>query len=128
MPIIKVTAADIAKTKNLEPGWYQAQVIKVHPLEKSSEGGSINQKIDFLIENANGKEITCTFNSKLMGKIAPLVETATGTIFQPGEFDTDLLQGKKVDVKVQPNLYNGNLIDKIVLFLPYGKSKDVAPF
>jgi hypothetical protein len=128
MPVLKITAADIAKTKNLEPGWYGASVCRVHPLKNSSGGDSINQQIDFLIEKANGKEIPVTFNTKLLGKIATLWEAALGTKLGEGEFDTDHLLGKKVDVKVQPVLYNGNMIDNIIMYLPYGKSKDATPF
>lgn len=128
MPILKITAADIAKTKNLEPGWYGAQIVKVHPLKNSSGGDSINQQIDFLIENASGKEIPVTFNSKLLGKIGDLWFAAMGTPLAEGQFDTDDLIRKKVDVKVAPELYNGNMIDKILLYLPYGKSKEAAPF
>jgi hypothetical protein len=128
MPVLKITAADIAKTKNLEPGWYGASVCKVHPLKNSSGGDSINQQIDFLIDKAQGKEIPVTFNTKLLGKIAPLWEAALGKKLDEGEFDTDMLLGKKVDVKVQPVLYNGNMIDNILMYLPYGKSKDATPF
>ena len=126
MPILKITAADIEKTKNLEPGWYGALICRVHALKKSSGGDSINQQIDFQIEGGKGKEIPVTFNTKLLGKMAPLWEAALGKPLNEGEFDTDELLGKKVDVKVAPVLYNGNMLDNIQMFLPYGKSKDAV--
>ena len=128
MPVLKITQADIEKVKNLEPGWYGAIICKVHPLKKSSAGDSLNQQIDFQIEGAKGKEIPVTFNTKLLGKIAPLWESALGTLMGEGEFDTDILMGKKVDVKVVQALYNGNMIDNIQMYLPYGKSKEQSVF
>lgn len=128
MPVLKITKADIAKTKNLEPGWYGAKVCRVHPLKRSAGGDSLNQQIDFLIEGADGKEIPVTFNTKLMGKIGDLWKAALGIQLDEGEFDTDMLMGKTVDVKIQPKEYNGNMIDNILMYLPYGKSKEVAPF
>lgn len=128
MPVLKITKADIAKTKNLEPGWYSAKVCRVHALAKSSKGDSLNQQIDFLIEGGEGKEIPVTFNTKLMGKIGDLWKAALGKDLTEGEFDTDMLLGKNVDVKVQPVLYNGNMIDNILMYLPYGKSKEALPF
>jgi len=128
MPILKITAADIQKTRNLEPGWYGAKICRVHPLKKSKEGDSINQQIDFVIEGGQGKEIPVTFNTKLMGKIGDLWVAALGKPLEEGTFDTDELMGKPVDVKVQPVLYNGNMIDNIVMYMPYGKSKEALPF
>lgn len=128
MPVLKITKADIAKTKNLEPGWYGAKIIRVHPLKKSGDSLSINQAIDFLIEGPEGKEIPVTFNSKLWGKLAPLWKAALGVELDEGEFDTDMLIGKTVDVKVQAREFNGNMLDNILMYLPYGKSKEVAPF
>lgn len=128
MPVLKITKADIEKTKNLEPGWYGAKICRVHTLAKSAKGDSLNQQIDFLIENGSGKEISVTFNTKLLGKIAQLWEPAMGVPLDEGDFDTDMLLGKKVDVKVQPVLYNGNNIDNIIMYLPYGKSKEAAAF
>lgn len=128
MPVLKITKADIEKTKNLEPGWYGAKVCRVHPVAKSKKGDSLNQQIDFLIEGGNGKEIPTTFNTKLLGKIAPLWTAALGIPLDEGEFDTDMLIGKTVDVRVAPKEFNGNLIDNIIMYLPYGRSKEATPF
>lgn len=128
MPIIKVTAADLAKTLNLETGWYGAQVVKVHPPSKSSGGDSVNYKMTFLIEHPSKKEIDVTYNSKLMGKVAEPYFAAFGKVMGEGEFDMDLFLGKKMDVKVQPVVYNGNLIDNITAYLAHGKGKEGSPF
>ena len=128
MPVLKITQADIMKTKNLEPGWYGVQIVKVHPLRQAKSGTSINQKITFLVEGSNGKEIEETFNTALIGKIAPLWESCLGEKLGEGEFDTDRLLNKKCDGKVVSQEYEGNLYDHIQLYVPYGKSKEVAPF
>lgn len=137
MPTIKITAADLAKTANIEAKWYGATIKKVDDPAPSKEGSTINVKIHFLIEHAvtnggapvPGKEIIVTFNSTLWGKIAPLYESATGKKMGEGEFDLAAsLEGKKVDVKVGTRNYNGQLFDDITQFVPYGKSKEAMAF
>ena len=114
MPIIKITAADLKKTQNLEPGWYGATVVRVGDLKTSSKGDSINCPVTFLIEGSEGKELEVSFNSKLIGLIKPLIEAAFNgskkVSLKEGEamnFNTDELVGKKVDVKIITDVYNG---------------------
>lgn len=129
MPIIKVTKADLAKTLNLDPAWYQATIVKVHAPSRSKAGDSINFGLDYLIDHPSGKEIPVTYNSKLMGKINEPYKAVFGKNLEPDtEFDLDMMLGKKLDVKIQPAEYNGNMIDNIVAYLPFGKSKEAAPF
>lgn len=128
MPIIRITAADLAKTLNLEPGWYSAKIIKAHPPAKSSKGDSVNFVLDFLIDHPSKKEIPVTFNTKLIGRVGDVYKAVMGKPMPEGEFDLDALVGKQLDVKISPNEYNGNLIDNIMAYLPLGKSKDVIPF
>lgn len=128
MPVIQVTQADIMKTKNVNPGWYGAKVIKVYPLEPSKAKDSINQKLDIELEATDGKVITKTYNSKLIGMIAPLIEAAMGKPLDPGSFDTDQLLNKKVDVKVVPVVQDGIIYDNIDAVLPYGKGREGQGF
>jgi hypothetical protein len=130
MPIIKITAADLKKTQNLEPGWYGATVVRVGDLKTSSKGDSINCPVTFLIEGSEGKELEVSFNSKLIGLIKPLIEAAFNgskkVSLKEGEamnFNTDELVGKKVDVKIITDVYNGVPINKIDGYLMYGKGK-----
>ena len=129
MPIIKITAADLKKTENLEPGWYGATIARVGDLKTSSKGDSINCPITFLIEETGGKELEHSFNSKMIGLIKPLIEAANGNglKLKEGEemnFDTDTLLGKKVDVKIVTDVYNGIPLNKIDGYLPYGKGRN----
>ena len=126
MPIIKITAADLKKTENLEPGWYGATIARVGDLKTSSKGDSINCPITFLIEGTGGKELEHSFNSKMIGLMKPLIEAASGNglKLKEGEemnFDTDTLLGKKVDVKIVTDIYNGIPINKIDGYLAFGK-------
>ena len=129
MPIIKVTQADLEKSKVIEPGYYSATVSGVSGLEKSKDGASLNQKITFRLEGV-GKEIDHYFNSKAMGMIAPLYKAVFGSEMKEGEFDTDTLLGKKLDVKVITDIYQGSMNNKIDGFVPFGggKSASQAPF
>lgn len=128
MPIIKVTAADLAKTLNLEPGWYGAKIVKVELPKPSKDGQSINFVMEYLIEHPSKKEIPVTYNSKLIGKIGEPYKAVFGKPMPEGDFDIDVFLGKQLDVKVAPVTYNGNLIDNIQAYLPYKKSKDAVPF
>lgn len=128
MPIIKVTQADLAKVMNLEPAWYGAKVIKVEAPKTSAGGDSLNFGVHFLIDHPSKKEIMVTFNTKLIGKVGDLYKAVFGSPMGEGEFDMDSFLGKEVDVKIQPQTYNGNLIDNIVGYLPKGKSKEAVPF
>ena len=128
MPIIKITAADLKKTENLEPGWYGATIARVGDLKTSSKGDSINCPITFLIEGTEGKELEHSFNSKMIGLMKPLIEAANGNglKLKEGEemnFDTDTLLGKKVDVKIVTDIYNGIPINKIDGYLAFGKGR-----
>ena len=129
MPIIKITAADLKKTENSEPGWYGATISKIGDLKTSSKGDSVNLTISFLLEGSGGKELDHNFNSKLIGTINPLIAATNGNgiKLKEGEeinFDTDNLLGKKLDVKVIVDIYNGIPINKIDGFLPYGKGRN----
>lgn len=128
MPIIRMTKADLAKTLNLDTGWYQAKIVRVHPPKKSSGGDSINFQMDYAIDHPSGKEIPVTYNSKLLGKLGEPYKACFGKPMPEGEFDLDEFLGKTLDVKIQPVEYNGNMIDNIVAYLPYKKSSEALPF
>ena len=134
MPIIKITKSDLMKTKNVSTGWWGAKIIKIYPPAKSKAGDSVNYPIDFELEdnpkhgqNANGKVITKGFNSKLIGMLGPLFD-AIGIKVIDDNYDTDLLLGKKCDVKVVQTSQGGLLYDNIDAFLPYGKGQEGSPF
>ena len=132
MAIIKITVADILKTKNVTPGWYQCQVVKVHPPSKDAKEKGINYVFDCVIlsnQEGAGKEIPARFHSSLIGKMAPFWFACTGKQIDPEEgVDTDECMGKKFDGKISPNNYQGQLYDNFENFVPFGASKEGAPF
>jgi len=132
LPIIKVTAADIAKNKNIEAGWYSAQITAISPWKPSKDKGSQNLEITFLIDGTDGKEINRFYNSKAIGMIIPLFEAIREEEISAGEaamLDTDELLTKQCDVKIAVDIYEGRPTNKIEGFLPYGKGKgQQAPF
>jgi hypothetical protein len=129
MPLINVTPADLKKLELIESNWYGAEIVRVMPAKASDKGDSVNYPIDFLIEKTGGKEIPVLFNTKLIGKIGALVEAVTGKKFDGGQFDTDTLLNKKVDVKVGARIWEGNMLNEITAYLPYGKGQgQTQPF
>lgn len=130
MPLIRVTNADLMKTKNLAPGWYGIEVVKTE-LKQAKSGESVNVGITFLVEKSGGKEITQVFNSLLLGKIAEPYKALTGQDLVESSFDTDIFVGKKCDGYIAQRQYEGNMFDEIQKFVPYGKgsaAENKAPF
>ena len=129
MPVINLTASDIAKSKIIDAGWYKAKIVKVADLTPSKDKSSMNLPIEFEIKNnvAEGKILTVTFNSKAIGMITPLL-SAVGITVEPGQINTDLLLGYSVDVHVVQEIYEGRLLNKIDGYLPDGKGTAGTPF
>ena len=131
MAIIKITKADILKTKNVTPGWYKCQVVKVHPPTKAKDSDTINYVFDCVLlpgQEAEGKEIPARFNSALVGKMAPFYYAITGKQIDPeAGIDTDDLAGGKFDGHVVPKPYEGAIYDNFDNFMPFGSSVDM-PF
>jgi hypothetical protein len=131
MPIIRFTPADVLKAKTLEAGWYGSEIIKIDSASTTTDkGSSINYIFTFLIENSEGKEIERYFNSKAVGMMCPLIAAATGKIVKPEnfDFDTDELLHKKVDSKLDVEIYQGRPQNKINEWVAYGKGKQLQPF
>lgn len=127
MPILKITAADIAKSKVVPEGWYGLEVVRVSDFITSSKGDSANVVVSFRVEGTDGKELDRYYNTKAIGMVIPLVEAVRGKKVDPEdfEFDTDELKGKKVDNKIVQEVYEGRIINKVSdNFLPYGQGKN----
>ncbi len=133
MPIINITAADVLKSRNIDPAWYGATITKIGDLIASSAGDSVNCKITFTIEGTEGKEIDRTYNSKAIGMIIPLFAAVKGvdiSTITPENFqiNTDELLNKKVDVKVVLEQYQGRYTNKVEDVLAYGKGRVAAAY
>lgn len=132
MAIVTFTKGDLMATTTVDPGWYSFIIDKVDGPKASKNGDSINFEVTFrLIDNQKyeGKEIRQTYNSKLIGKFSPVFTAALGIPVEPGQMNTDDLVGKKLDGKVENELYEGQLLSKIPnQFLPYKQGSNQQPF
>ncbi len=124
MPIINLTAADRAKNKTIESKWYPALVKSISDLKASKGGDSMNVTVNFLIDTpeVEGKEIERVFNSKAMGMIDPFLTACNGGVpVDLGQIDLSIFEGKKIDVKVDLETYEGRLKNVVNGWLPLGK-------
>lgn len=135
MPIIQVTAADLARSKTLDVGWYGTTIIKIDAQATTTEKGqSINYIVTFLVDDKDsgveGKEIEQYFNSKGIGfGFLTLYTAATGIPLNPGDrFNTDDMVNKKLDTYFTVEVYQGRPQNRATQFLPYGKGKEMQPF
>lgn len=125
MPVIRITAADIQKTKTIDEKWYPARIVKVGEVEASNDKKSMNLRVVALLtHNGDGKEIECVFNSKLWGKLVPLIEAARGSMgsikSEDFDFDSSEILNKDVDAYVVIDTFNGQNVNKINNWAPKG--------
>lgn len=130
MAIIKITKQDILKSQPPKEGWYKAS-ISDYTTGRSSKGDSVNIVLKFAFDE-NDREMEAYFNTKAIGRIISVVEAATGVKIESdnGDFDLDLdsLKGKKLDVKVSPDTYEGRIVMKINDYAPYGTGSSDPAF
>ena len=133
MPILRLTPADILKSKVLDDAGYGMECKKVSDWLPSADKQSTNCTVTFVLENTDGKELDYLINSKGMGFHTGLIAVMIGKSLKEVqakpellEADTDLWPGKKVDGHVIQDSFNGRPNNKISEFLPYGKGREKA--
>lgn len=129
MAVIRITPADVKMLQVKENGWYGASITQVSDPTPNKAKDSLNTIIVFTLED--GKEIKQYYSHKLIAMILPLVEAVTETKvpIEGFELDTDILKGKKCDLKLTTVIFNGNPKNEIEAYLPYGQGKNQqAPF
>lgn len=126
--LLKLTQADLMKGQPIMPRWYEAEVTKVEH-KTSKDGASLNYIYTFRVPAAKNAEIDNYFNSKAPGMMAPfiaavqkktLAEIIVGMEGGTLDFDTESLVGKKLQIEVKNESYEGRLTNKISAFLPEG--------
>jgi hypothetical protein len=130
LPVIQFTIADVLRTKVLEEGWYSFLISDVTGPTPNSKKDGVNYTITFTLIDAgerDGKEIKRVFSNKAISMMIPLVAAARGITEDqiPKEgfsFDTDELVGKKIDGKATPNVYEGQINNKVEIYMPYKMS------
>jgi hypothetical protein len=135
MAIIQFNAKDILMSTVLEGGkWYGCKVTAIAGPTVSNAGDSFNYVVDFTLDDKTdvpGKVVPGRYNSKMIGKMIPLVSAIRGAKVEPKSFalDTDEILGKDVDVKMAVEIYEGNPKNEPAEFAPYGKGTDQkSPF
>lgn len=131
---ITLTKADLMKGQALQPGWYKADVIAFKVKPPKSGGESLNYVPTFKIPSLDGFELDHTFNSQAIGNMGPFIAALRNTnvkaimeLIKGGtlEFETDEAIGKKLQIKIKNEEFQGRLVNKVDGFLPYDA---VVPF
>ena len=125
---ITITKADMMKGQTIPPAWYKVEVTNFVIKPPKSGGDSLNYVPTLKFESLDGFTMDHTFNSQAIGNMGPFIaaiqgksvktvldEMKAGTL----EFETDSAIGKKLQVKVKNEEYQGRLINKVDAFLPY---------
>lgn len=130
MPIINPDTSQMLDMGPIAAGTYQATIAAV--LAKASKAGNPMLEIDFAIEVEEGKTRPRKSYTVITGEGAfnfDQLLRATGfhaladqykdkDVSPKPSFDTDMLIGQKVNVVIEPNLYNNEMRDQIKSFLP----------
>lgn len=133
MAIIKVSAQEMKKGMPLEAKWYSG-TIKELKCEPSKDKSKINNNLVVVVDDGSedGRELKENiFNANLK----PLYEAALSTeetpfVIDPQdyEFDTDLIAGKHVNVRVENEIYQGRPVPKMKAFIPGHIDTSTIPF
>lgn len=128
--IINISKADAMKGQTIKPGWYKAEVIDF-TAKTSKDGQSMNYTPILQLETPNQEVIdNHNFNSKAIGMMTPYlaainnktlkeyIDTINGAV----QTDTDTHKGKKLQVKVKNEVWEGRLLNRIEGFLPYDEA------
>jgi len=131
MPIINIPKSDLMQDL-IPAGWYKAEVLSFEIKPPKNGANSLNY-VPRIKLNAPGmpghdREMLVYFNSQALGRIAPfiaaalekplkqIVEETSGPNFA---FNSDEVIGKKLQVKVINEQYEGRMVAKIDGFAAY---------
>mgnify|MGYP001574114060 CR=1 FL=1 len=146
MPLLGVTPADLLRNQPVEPGWYKC-VYQKGILEMAKDKLSMNLTTTFTLEEPEGKEITFWPNSKAIGMTQGMIEAILCKTFtvedrfemedkeyiyafncpedRPGivelilKNDKIVLNGKKLQIKLVNDIYQGRITNKIDGYASY---------
>lgn len=137
MAVIKVATEELKKAIRLKPDWYRA-LIKECKVEPTKDRSGINYNFYLLVDDKSksGKEMKHTVNENAKSGLAPIAEavlSTEGKMYKVDpeedfEFDTDWVAGKHVKIRVENEVYQGNPVNKIKLWLPDFYDTDSIPF
>lgn len=119
---LRISREDLMKSKVIAPEWYPCEVTKVdeHP---SKSGDSINWDIHMKVlspVDVAGVVLIRTFNEKAPGFAVEFIEACGGKIDAEngGDFELGAATGRKLNVLVKNEMYNGTMRNKADGFRP----------
>lgn len=133
MAIIKVSTQEMKKGLPLDPKWYPADIKEIK-LEPSKDKTKINYNLYVMVDDGTeeGREIKQTLmTSDLRGLFESALTTEDDKFEVPisdYEYDTDMVAGRRINVKFENEAYQGRLIPKIKAFLPGHIDVSTIPF
>lgn len=126
MAILKISKQDILRQLPVNPGWYKGTVKSIE-LKQSKAKDSYNYETTITLD-ADGREVVTNFNTKAIGMAIPFLEAILNDKIPPDqdiEFDTEKIVGKRLQVKMEHDTYEGRIISKVTEFLP--ENVDTTP-
>lgn len=130
--IINVPKSDLLRGQPIQPGWYKAEVVEFKAAP-SKDQQSMNYTPVFRLETPNQETAETNFNSKLLSMMGPYLAALDGVPLKNyldavnGALvvDTEKHIGKKLQIKIKNEPWEGRLMNRIEAFLPYDA---VVPF
>ena len=122
------------KGQTIPAGWYKVDIINFNIKPPKSGGDSLNYVPEFIFPTLDGFKMEHTFNSQAIGNIGPFIAALSNKPLKQImdeikggnlEFDTDTCVGKKIQIKIKHEEYQGRMVNKVDGFLPHDA---VAPF
>lgn len=127
---ISIPKADLAKGIPITNGWAEFEVTEAFAKPSKAGDSVLYIAVHKLLNDPNEREIPHNFSSKALGMMAPWIAAlknvtvqeildsiTTGTLV----FDFESTITKHVMGKVEQQLYEGRIVNKIVDFAPVGK-------
>lgn len=133
--LLNIPKGDLAKGIPISNGWAKFEITQAYAKpSKNQTDPSVNYiAVHKLIDDPNEREISHNFNSKALGMMAPWIAALAGKTVQEIldsitsgtlTFDFESTIGKKVNAKVEQQIFEGRIISKLVDFA----SPDKVPF
>jgi len=128
---ISIPTSDLLKGMPIVPGWYKATITKAWTAP-SKDGDSINHWHEYTLEDKDTRTIERSFNSKVLGFLRPMLAAVSGK--SEAEFVEELCKansptldiddwekfvGKKLQVKIENQIFEGRQIPKVVDYTYY---------
>ncbi len=116
------------KGQTIPQGWYKVDISQFNIKPPKNGGDSLNYVPEFTFPTLDNFKMEHTFNSQAIGNMGPFIAALNGKPLKEImdsikggtlEFDTDTCVGKKIQIKIKHDEYQGRMVNKVDGFLPY---------